>query len=111
MSLQDALPDRPLLEEEIYELQEQLPEGYQAIPTSIIDSGTGEDLVPTLHIKEPDGTFTLFGRSMKEGEWVKIKSWSEEEYSSQASNDAIGEFSAKHFTGEYSETRVDLGRD
>jgi hypothetical protein len=100
MSLQDALPDRPLFDDELETLEADLPDGYQVQPGSAMDLGTGALLYPTFAIRATDGSVTLFGRNPRREVWLKLESWSGEEYDQDAFVEAVQEFGRKHFSEE-----------
>lgn len=99
MTLDDALPDRPLYDNELSKLNDDLPEDYAVIPGSAMDFGTGALLWPTFGISDDEGNVTLFGRSAEEERWFRVKSWSAEEYDGDKQAEAIEEFAAEHLPG------------
>ena len=108
MSLEDALPDRPLFEDEIETLEADLPDEYQVQPGSAMDLGTGALLYPTFAIRSTDGSVTLFGRNPREEVWETIETWSAREFDADELVDAVREFGKTHFSVDRPDDRFDF---
>lgn len=109
MGLEDALPDRPLFDNELDELGDGLPDEYDFLPGSALDFGTGAQLYPTFTIKSPDGTVTLFGRSQAEEKWMKIETWSADEYDPDEQAATVHEWAEDHLPDGSVDWTVDMG--
>ncbi|MFB6113606.1 MAG: hypothetical protein ABEJ58_05835 [Halodesulfurarchaeum sp.] len=99
MTVDDALPDRPLFEDEVDSLQADLPDGYIVRPGSVLDMETSEALIPTLSIRTPSGDVVAYGRNEDVIRWERIDEWDAEGYSDEKLVAAVGSFAEEHLGG------------
>lgn len=109
MALEDALPDRPLFDNEVETLAEDLPAEYRLIPGSAMDFGPGAaPMFPTFAVSDADGAVTLFGRSAEEERWMKIETWTADEYDPDEQAAAVHEWAEDHLPEATVESTFDM---
>jgi hypothetical protein len=75
----DALPDRPLTNEEAEQLKQQDP---RMVPLSVLKSGDDPFVIYTMALYRSDaGSIHLLGYSDEAGGWLQFESFTEEEWS------------------------------
>lgn len=100
MSVEDALPGRPLFKDEIETLEDELPDEYQVQPGSAMNLGTDALLYPTFAVRAADGSVTLFGRNPREEVWEKIETWTPQAYDEDELVATVQEFGKTHFSAD-----------
>lgn len=108
MSVEDALPERPLFEAELTALDADLPDRYQVLPLAAMDFDADELLYPVFSVETPDSSVALYGWSSVEKAWISIHTWSADEFDPDEQADTIEAFAEEHLPQGSIASRVDL---